>query len=354
MHQPPSCARVCFFICALISLTSVSAVETATTVAVPSPSSLSGRIINAADLPNIVGSESADEHDDPLNRHITLNINSPAASIHHHGAHTHAHEHHHGETLLVPRSSTSSTTFFPQAFDTSLSDNFTTTSCPKFFKRFLSDTTYTNCHAISMLLRDSAAFFQALNSAASTSHILDLACAADVESCAATMSSLASSLLQSNNCAQDYQAGNPVVTNAYIDMITYEPIYRATCLTSPETTDYCFVDAITNTSSAANYDIYLLPYGSTITSAPFPTCNSCIQASLDIFSNWAPVTGQPLTTSYLPTAKAINSNCGAGFAAVNITVRSDSTTAGVSAAVSLNPLIAIWVTLVASIVLLAF
>ncbi|KAL3481177.1 hypothetical protein BJX99DRAFT_253837 [Aspergillus californicus] len=239
----------------------------------------------------------------------------------HHG---HGHEH-------LPRSSASATTF-PTSFDTSLTNNFTTTSCPSFFTSFLSDSTFTNCHAISTLIRDSTSFFHTLSSAASTSHVLDIACAANVTTCASTMSSFASALLDDSNCAQDYEAGNPLVTNAYTNMITYEPIYRATCLQNPETSDYCFVDAAMNSSNSADYDIYLLPYGSTIVSAPYPTCNSCLQASLDIFSQWAQVDGQPLADSYLPTAEAVNSRCGADFANVNITAGEEGGTPASSAA----------------------
>lgn len=240
-------------------------------------------------------------------------------NIHHHG---HAHEHLQVEAgeigSLIQRSSISSS--FPTAFDTSLSNNFTTKSCPSFFKKFLADSSFTDCHAISTLLRDSTGFFHTLRSAASTSHVLDTACSADVSSCSSTMSSFASDLLDDDNCGEDYEAGNPLVANAYYDMITYEPIYRATCLQNPDTSDYCFVDAVTNSSNPVDYDVYFLPYGSTIDSSSTPTCGPCLQAALDIFSEWAQVKDQPLADSYLPSAKAINGRCGADFAKVNITV----------------------------------
>ncbi|KAL4979468.1 hypothetical protein BDW66DRAFT_127499 [Aspergillus desertorum] len=247
-----------------------------------------------------------------------------APLIHHHdrdhGDHElqYKHEHRH-----VERGSTSSTSTsnFPTAFDTSLSNNFTTTSCPTFFTSFLTDSSFANCHAISALLRDSTAFFHILTSAASTSRVLDIACAADVSSCASTLSSLASDLIDDSNCGKDYADGNPLVTNAYVDLITYEPIYRATCLQNPDTSDYCFVDAVTNTSNAADYDVYSLPYGSTIDNASsLPTCSSCLQATLDIFSEWAQVEEQPLAKSYLTSAEAINGKCGSAFAKVNVTV----------------------------------
>jgi hypothetical protein len=229
------------------------------------------------------------------------------------------------ESTLTPRS-TSSSDSIPTPFDTSINANFTAESCPKFFKNFLSDSTFTSCYAISMLLRDSSSFFTTLRSAPATSRLLDLSCAADVSQCSSLMSNLASRITKSDACGKDYSLGNPVVTAAYTDMIIYEPMYRATCLKNPSTNDYCFVDAVTNSSNPADYDVYSVPYGSSIVNPPYPTCNKCLQASMDVFSQWAQKNGQPLTRSYLPSAKAINSKCGVSFTNVNITVGSDGST----------------------------
>ncbi|KAL4938111.1 hypothetical protein BDV06DRAFT_201730 [Aspergillus oleicola] len=245
-------------------------------------------------------------------------VTATPPNIHHHG-HSLSHEHLQNQIARSIQTASSSSTDFPTAFDTSLTNNFTTTTCPTFFKSFLSDSSFTNCHAISTLLRDSTSFFHTLTSAASTSLVLDTACAADVSSCTETMSNLASDLLDDSNCGQDYADGNPLVTNAYYDMIVYEPIYRATCLQNPESQNYCFVDAVTNASNPADYDVYSLPYGSTISSKPLPTCGACLQATLDVFSKWAQVEDQPLAQSYLPSANVVNEKCGAGFANVNIT-----------------------------------
>ena len=40
----------------------------------------------------------------------------------------------------------------PQAFDASLGNNFTSPSCPQFFKMFLNDPSFTNCLPLSQLL----------------------------------------------------------------------------------------------------------------------------------------------------------------------------------------------------------
>ncbi|PYH90079.1 hypothetical protein BO71DRAFT_285622, partial [Aspergillus ellipticus CBS 707.79] len=223
---------------------------------------------------------------------------------------------HHQNT---PRDTTTSTTF-PTAFDTSLTNNFTSTACAPFIHTLLSNTTLTSCHAVSFLLRNSDSFFHTLTSAAATSAVLDTACAANVTTCGAALSSFATELRKPSACGKDYDAGNQLVVDAYTDLITYEPIYRATCLQSPSTTDYCFVDAVTNTSNAVNYDVYFVPFGTQMTSAPWPICTECLQAILAVYAEWAKMEGQPLVESYLPTAEAIDGVCGEGFADADVTV----------------------------------
>jgi hypothetical protein len=195
--------------------------------------------------------------------------------------------------------SDSTTDSLPTPFDTSLSNNFTAESCPKFFNDFLSNSTVTSCSPISLL---------------------DLSCAASVDTCTSIFNRLATNLLKDDACGKDYELGNPLVASAYTGFITYEPVYRAACLKNPDTNDYCFVDAATNASSPQNLDTYSIPAGYPTVEAPWPTCNECLQASMDIFSRWAQVDGQPLTTSYLPSALALNRHCGDNFANVNITV----------------------------------
>jgi hypothetical protein len=41
----------------------------------------------------------------------------------------------------------------PQAFDSSIGTNFTSQSCPRFFKTFLSDKEFKSCYPFSLLLQ---------------------------------------------------------------------------------------------------------------------------------------------------------------------------------------------------------
>ncbi|RJE17970.1 hypothetical protein PHISCL_09697, partial [Aspergillus sclerotialis] len=222
---------------------------------------------------------------------------------------------------LTKRASPSSDWTFPTPFDTSLSSNFTTKSCPKFFSSLLSNPSLLNCHALSLLLQDSTSFFHTLTSLPFTSRTLDTACAAPVSKCSSLLTDFANKLLDQSNCGKDYSLGNPLVRNLYRDLVAYEPVYRSSCLTSSESnsTGYCFVDAVFSNNSA-DYNLYFLPLGGELTRGVHLTCSTCLQATMGVYADWAAVEGQPLARSYIPSAKVVENACGKGFVDVNVTV----------------------------------
>ncbi|KXG54524.1 uncharacterized protein PGRI_076680 [Penicillium griseofulvum] len=216
----------------------------------------------------------------------------------------------------------------PKPFDT-LSYNFANAStCIDFFTNWRANTTITDCNAISLLIQNSNAFFHTLSSAPATSLLLDTSCSSNVAQCASTLTSLAIDLLKPENCGSDYENGNSVVRGMYRDLVAYEPMYRATCLTNPSTKDYCFVDAVSNSTAPDDYSVYLMPLGTPLTVGAVPSCTKCLKATMDIFSGWAKRDGQSLDTTYLPSARIVNAHCGEGFAATNITVGSVDVLAG--------------------------
>jgi hypothetical protein len=226
--------------------------------------------------------------------------------------------------LLTPRS----TWEMPTAFDT-ISNNFANATCVSFFEDFLANTTVTDCHAVSLLLENSNSFFHTLSSAKATSRVLDTACSQPLSKCSTIMTNLASQMLSDSNCGQDYSSGNTFVQGVYEDLMAYEPMYLATCLTNSATGDYCFVDAVQNSTAPNDYNIYLMPLGNTISSSKL-TCGQCLKDTMTTFAHWATVDGQALDTTYLPSARKVNELCGTGFASVNITVGSDTVSSGAS------------------------
>ena len=56
-------------------------------------------------------------------------------------------------TSLMTDTSQQPTVSLPTPFDTSLGNNFTTTSCPAFFSNFLSNSSFSACYPLSLLLQ---------------------------------------------------------------------------------------------------------------------------------------------------------------------------------------------------------
>lgn len=132
------------------------------------------------------------------------------------------------------------------------------------------------------------------------------------------MASLASQLVQDANCGQDYRNGNPLVTQAHGGMVSYEPLYRATCLTNSGTGNYCFADAITNTTNPADSYPYYTALGTSLPAATRPNCDKCLQDVMNIFAGYAVDRNQPVAAIYTATAQQIALGCGPDF--VNTTV----------------------------------
>lgn len=106
--------------------------------------------------------------------------------------------------------------------------------------------------------------------------------------------------------------------SAYIGLIAYKPLYQASCLKDPVTSSYCFGDAITNATSPEDSYVYYLPLNDTLPGGAQPTCSTCLQNTMAVFSANAANRTQPVANTYIDAAKLININCGPGF--VNATI----------------------------------
>jgi hypothetical protein len=206
----------------------------------------------------------------------------------------------------------------PSPFDTSLGSNFTSQACPGFFDDFLRNATFKECHPTSLLLQNSNSFFQTSRSSILLSQALDASCGASLAQCSPLMASLAAQLIQDSNCGQEYRNQNPLVTQARAGLVSYEPLYRATCVKSSETGNYCFADAITNTTNPSDSYPYYTALGTDLPAASRPTCNQCLRDTMDSFAGYAANRDQPVSRTYTSTAQQINIGCGPGF--VNATV----------------------------------
>lgn len=230
---------------------------------------------------------------------------------------------------MLDQRSQASAASLPTPFD-SLGTNFTQKACRTFFSSFLSNATFKSCYPLSMLFQNSQSYFEASASASTLDPVVEASCAADQASCSDFMTDLASNLISSDNCAQDYSLGNPYVTYAHTALVAYEPVYQASCLKDPATQEFCFTELTLNATNLADYWVYLLAVGMPLPSSSQPTCNVCVQATMQIFGTYAQIEGQPLTTTYLPAAQEMDASCGASFVSTAVAVASSSTNGGTS------------------------
>ncbi|KAK0621492.1 hypothetical protein B0T17DRAFT_494094 [Bombardia bombarda] len=200
----------------------------------------------------------------------------------------------------------------PSPLDGSLSSNFTTSSCPAFINSFLADPTFQQCYPFSLLLEGgSRSLFTAYKSIVSITQVLDASCAANVTLCNNYFQGLVQKLTTTDNCAADYNLGNPVVVQTYVALKAYAPTYTATCTKDPESSAYCFAETVT--SNLSNVYIYFLPFNMSLANNPVPTCNSCLQNVMSVYHSATANRKQFIANTYVAAANNININCGPDF-----------------------------------------
>lgn len=132
------------------------------------------------------------------------------------------------------------------------------------------------------------------------------------------MSALAVQIRNDANCGQDYADQNPLVMQAYNGLISYAPLYQAGCLKDDQG-NYCFANAVTNTSSPSDPFPYYLPLGFSLPGGSRPTCSSCLQQTMNIFAAAASNLSQPVSSDYNSAAVQIDQVCGPTFINSSVT-----------------------------------
>ena len=168
------------------------------------------------------------------------------------------------------------------------------------------------------LLQNSNSFFQAEKSPILLRQALDATCNVNFATCSSLMSTLAGELRDDANCGEDYSDENALVVQAYNGLVSYSTLYQAGCLKDNQG-NYCFANAITNTSSPSDPYPYFLPLGFALPGGSSPTCSSCLQQTMNIFAGAASNLSQPVSSDYNNAAIQIDQVCGPTF--VNATVK---------------------------------
>ncbi|KAI4723883.1 hypothetical protein E4T49_08395 [Aureobasidium sp. EXF-10728] len=221
-------------------------------------------------------------------------------------------------------STASSSDALPRAFDTGVGNNFTTSSCPAFFKNFLSNDAFNECVPLSLLLQTSTSFFSVQRSPVRLAQTLSASCSVNFDSCSTLMASLARQIQSPDNCAADLQNQNPTVMQAYTGFAAYQALYHAGCLLNSNTGNYCELmvlqcrierisDAVTNATSPTDSYVYYMGLGVSLPSTTAPSCSSCLQDTMSVFASAATNRSQPISKVYITAAAMIDLTCGALF-----------------------------------------
>ncbi|KAK6503528.1 hypothetical protein TWF481_008542 [Arthrobotrys musiformis] len=207
---------------------------------------------------------------------------------------------------------------FPRAFDTSVAlNNFTATGCQSFFQGFLNSTDFSECLPLSFFMQNSKSWFDITkHGIVPVTQALTKSCGVDSGRCNTIMNNLGKALLDASNCGADFKLRNPVVIQAYASFISYGVMFAAGCQRSE--TGFCYADAVTNTTNAADTYVYLMPLGISIPGGARLSCSTCLQKTMRIYSAAAVNSSLPISSTYGPGANLINLGCGPNF--VNTTV----------------------------------
>ncbi|KAG8717263.1 hypothetical protein FRC08_007891 [Ceratobasidium sp. 394] len=204
---------------------------------------------------------------------------------------------------------------FPQAFDSSLAFNFSTTTCTSFFNEFTTNLTFRACRPFSLLLGTSTAFFDIQSNLTELTAVMGGMCDTpqSLDQCRSTMGWLASEITKSTACQTEITSQNPVVLEALNGFKTYDLMRQAGCLVNQRSNAYCFVEAVASTSPSDTY-FYALPIGTPVPQKSAPSCSACIKSLMALYANHATDTTLPLSKVYPPAQKFATSACGADYA----------------------------------------
>lgn len=162
-------------------------------------------------------------------------------------------------------------------------------------------------------MQTSNSFFGTLKSPLSLIRTLDATChLSSYPTCSTLMSSLATEL-STDACKNDLSLENPVAAQAYNALVAYDTLYAASCLTSSTTGNYCYADAVSNSSAPTSSYIYYLPLGMSLPGGARPACTECLQDTMAIFAAASGSRQSGFRNNYAQAANVVDLTCGPSF-----------------------------------------
>ncbi|TDL25162.1 hypothetical protein BD410DRAFT_765773 [Rickenella mellea] len=233
---------------------------------------------------------------------------SPSAS----GSSTTSADQTHQTIPTVPSSQPVLPTPFPQPFDTSLSNNFSTQGCNAFFVNMTQTDAFRTCRPFSLLQQSSSQFIQQSQTNLSFLNTIIWGTCNTVPSeaqCIANMGWFAQEL--QTVCKIDLANHVALAVEALTGLQAYQVMRDAGCAVDQQTSTYCYADAVHNANPSDLY-FYQLPLGTALPNNTRPSCSACTKSVMAVFATQAQNLSS-LQETYSSAAQAAEKACGQGY-----------------------------------------
>lgn len=245
---------------------------------------------------------------------------------------------------------------FPQAFDSTLSTDFTSGTCQVFFANLTTTLSFRQCRPLSLLIPTSQAFLQVQldKNLTSLTSIIYGTCntTPSEDECVGRMLEFEQDIRTA--CAQELSSGHALAWSALNGFRNYKMVRDAGCLQNERTNTYCFVDAAAAQPPADIY-LYQLPMGTPLPGSSSssstssraqsttvakiardvhiprdnvlldasglakgvqitPSCSACSRSVMSIFASYATNSTLLISETYPSASRVLNGACGDGYA----------------------------------------
>ncbi|KDR80289.1 hypothetical protein GALMADRAFT_62417 [Galerina marginata CBS 339.88] len=218
----------------------------------------------------------------------------------------------------IPSAPPTLPTPFPQPFDGSIAQNFSSVSCANFFANMTNTTPFRSCRPFSLLLGSSTQFINAQTNLTLMNSIIWGTCNTntDYNQCQANMNWFASTLKTS--CVEELKDLNTMVVSTLMALNAFQVMHDVACEADPSSNTYCYLNAVRNSNPSDSY-YYQLPLGIPLPKSSVPTCSACAKSVMGIYATaLQDATTGPLLTglqsTYESSARLSVQFCGSGFA----------------------------------------
>ncbi|KAJ3984891.1 hypothetical protein F5890DRAFT_1474189 [Lentinula detonsa] len=215
---------------------------------------------------------------------------------------------------------------FPQPWDSSITQNFSSQSCYNFFLNMTNSQDFRSCRPFGLLQNTSDDFADFQTNLTALNAVIWGTCnpTPGIDQCALNMAKFASSLQSA--CAEDLTDNNLFAVSTQQALNAYSLTQNTGCLNDPSTDSYCYVKAVHNTNPSDLY-FYSLISGVAISNSTTLTCSSCTKSLMSLYVNALNANGSQLTelASVYGAAQALAASaCGTSYAEVSTSTQADS------------------------------